>query len=382
MTRIYVVRHAEAEGNLYRRVQGHYDGYVTENGYRQIEALADRFRDVHVDAVFTSDLFRTQKTAEAIYRNKNIPHFVCPELREINLGIWEGVPWGELIYTSPDEYDAWTNFPHKFAVKGGETYAETYIRIKAYLDKIVLKNPNKDIAVVSHGSAIKALLCGIMYGDMLHLNDIGWCDNTAVSCIEADEHLNYKVVFKNDNSHLNELSTLNRQSWWKKGDNHALHNLWFRKASLPRDLDLACDYHKKAYTTIFGDSAFSRTASKIHIESLNSTCDGAIAFALREEKIIGAIMLDADAKLCKGGGHISLIFLDEEFRNMSFGIQLLGYAVSVYRDLGRKFLTVRVAEHNSHAIAFYKKYGFSEFARENDSGTKQILMKKQIYFEL
>lgn len=382
MTKIYVVRHAEAEGNIYRRVQGHYNGYVTENGYRQIDALAERFKDVHIDAVYSSDLFRTQKTAEAIYKDRGIPFHVHPELREINLGIWEGIPWGELIYSSPKEYDAWTNTPHEFSVEGGETYAETYARIKAFIDKLVLENPNKDIAVVSHGGAIRALLCGLIYGDVLHLNDIGWCDNTAVACIEADENLNYNVIYKNDNSHLNELSTLNRQSWWKKGNNHGHHNLWFKKASLPRDLNLACDYHKKAYITIFGDTSFSRTASKIHIESLNSTCDGAIAFALREQEIIGAIMLDADAHLCESGGHISLIFLDEEYRNMNFGIQLLGYAVSVYRELGRKFLTVRVAEHNAHAIAFYKKYGFSEFGRELDSGTKQILMKKQIYFEL
>ena len=26
MTKIYLIRHAEAEGNLYRRIQGHWDG--------------------------------------------------------------------------------------------------------------------------------------------------------------------------------------------------------------------------------------------------------------------------------------------------------------------------------------------------------------------
>ena len=48
MTKIYVVRHAEADGNIYRRVHGHYDGYVTKNGLRQIEALRARFADILV----------------------------------------------------------------------------------------------------------------------------------------------------------------------------------------------------------------------------------------------------------------------------------------------------------------------------------------------
>ena len=32
MTKIYLIRHAEAEGNLYRRIQGHWDGSITHSG--------------------------------------------------------------------------------------------------------------------------------------------------------------------------------------------------------------------------------------------------------------------------------------------------------------------------------------------------------------
>ncbi len=44
MTKIYLIRHAEAEGNLYRRIQGHWDGSITALGLQQIDALAQRFR--------------------------------------------------------------------------------------------------------------------------------------------------------------------------------------------------------------------------------------------------------------------------------------------------------------------------------------------------
>ena len=46
MTTIYLVRHAEAEGNLYRIAHGHYNSCITDDrGCRQIRALAERFRD-------------------------------------------------------------------------------------------------------------------------------------------------------------------------------------------------------------------------------------------------------------------------------------------------------------------------------------------------
>ena len=41
MTKVYLIRHAEAEGNYYRRIQGHWDGRITALGMRQIDALAE-----------------------------------------------------------------------------------------------------------------------------------------------------------------------------------------------------------------------------------------------------------------------------------------------------------------------------------------------------
>lgn len=49
------------------------------------------------------------------------------------------------------------------------------------------------------------------------LNDVQWCDNTAVSVIEFDENRQGKLVLENDNSHLSQsLSTLAGQVWWRK----------------------------------------------------------------------------------------------------------------------------------------------------------------------
>lgn len=86
MTTIYLIRHAEAEGNLHRRIHGWYDALITENGFAQIKALEDRFRDIHIDAVWSSDLYRTCTTARAIYVPKGSALHTDPQLREINLG--------------------------------------------------------------------------------------------------------------------------------------------------------------------------------------------------------------------------------------------------------------------------------------------------------
>ncbi|MEG2377591.1 MAG: GNAT family N-acetyltransferase [Clostridia bacterium] len=382
MTDIYLIRHAEADGNIYRRAHGHYDGYITDNGYKQIEALRARFANVHIDRVYASDLFRTQATAKAIYEGRGIPFDTRPALREICLGKWEDLPWGELIDKYPDEYDIWVNHPSQFTIKGGETHAVLFARMKACLDEIVCENPGKTVAVVSHGVAIRALLCGLIYSDLSRVTDICWCDNTAVAHIIVYDDLKYDVKFFNDNSHLASLSTLEKQRWWRNGDDGRAYNVYFENAALPRDA-LKCDeYYGRAWVEIFGDLDYDKKTCRAHIRRLASHHTAAIAFARLAGTEIGAIMLDVRAKLFPDGGHISLLYLNEEYRNRGFGAQLLGHAVSIYRALGRKYLTVRVAATNAHAIAFYKKHGFLEFARESDADVHQILMRKQIYFEI
>ena len=63
MTTLFLIRHAQAEGNLYRIAQGQFDSYITALGYKQIDALAERFKNVHLDALYSSDLRRTRTTA-------------------------------------------------------------------------------------------------------------------------------------------------------------------------------------------------------------------------------------------------------------------------------------------------------------------------------
>ena len=91
MTKIYLVRHAEAEGNLYRIAHGHYNGLITDwRGPKQIRALAQRFEGIRVDAVYSSDLYRTQTTAQAVYVPKHLPLHTSPAFREVHMGAWEG----------------------------------------------------------------------------------------------------------------------------------------------------------------------------------------------------------------------------------------------------------------------------------------------------
>ena len=116
MTVIYLIRHAEAEGNLYRRIQGHWNGQVTPRGTRQIDALAERFREIPVDAVYSSDLQRTMDTAGAILKYHDLTLETTPRLREVCLGCWEGRPWGDVEYEMPQQMFYFNHDPARWII--------------------------------------------------------------------------------------------------------------------------------------------------------------------------------------------------------------------------------------------------------------------------
>ena len=129
MTKVYLIRHAEAEGNLFRRAQGHWNGKVTARGYKQIDALAERFRGEKIDAVYSSDLDRTVATAGALLRGRKLTLVTTPRLREINMGVWEGEPWGNITYKWPEQMYLFNNEPEKWSVPGGEGFYEVQKRM-------------------------------------------------------------------------------------------------------------------------------------------------------------------------------------------------------------------------------------------------------------
>lgn len=215
-TTIYIVRHAEAQGNAEEFFQGNIDTMLTEKGQLQLDFLAKRFADIPLDAIYTSPLQRAMLTAEAVnthHRLSLIPEY---ELREINGGDWEGRRWADLPTMFPHAYENWKNHMELFCAPNGDAMTDVYSRMYDIFTQIAKENLGKTIAVISHGCAVRNFLSAVEFGSILHLRDVGWADNTAVSLVEFDLICGWQLVFKNDSSHLPaDMSSLTNANWCK-----------------------------------------------------------------------------------------------------------------------------------------------------------------------
>lgn len=215
MTTLYIVRHGEARGNVERNFHGWYDSDLTENGRAQIARLPKYFENIHIDAVFSSDLKRTRETAHAVADSKGLPVLEDAALREIHGGEWEDVPWDDLPVRFPESYGHWLERPHLLEMPGGERMTDFADRIYGAVMKIAKAHEGQNIVIATHGTAIKVLLCKVRGIPLSKMPEEAWCDNASVTVLEWEGE-NASVLVDGDNSHLLDISTLAGQVWWRK----------------------------------------------------------------------------------------------------------------------------------------------------------------------
>lgn len=383
MTQIYLVRHAEAEGNLYRRIQGQYDSLITENGYRQIAALAHRFEKIPVDAVYSSDLFRTRTTAKAIYVPKGLTLTTRKALREVAMGVWEDRNWAEVTRNDSQQWNWFNVTDPRWGVEGSDTFQTLRKRISDAIRQIVHNHPGETVAVVSHGTAIRCALAVFQGLSIEESARLPHSDNTAVSLLEFERD-RVRVVFHDDNSHLpEEISTFARQQWWKqRAEGPVDSNMWFQPLDMEKDEDFYRQCRGEAWLDIHGSwdyydgDAFARDALTQWKHDPR-----ALSCAMLGDKRAGLIQMDLCRDADKGVGYIPFVYMNPSLRKQGLGVQLLGQAVSVFRPLGRKYLRLRCAPDNMVAQRFYKRYGFRKVAEVTGTRVPLDMMEKYIGFE-
>ncbi|MBR0208893.1 MAG: GNAT family N-acetyltransferase [Oscillospiraceae bacterium] len=365
MTEIYLIRHTQAEGNVYHAMQGHWDGDVTALGLRQIDALAERFRDVKIDALYSSDLRRAMLTAGAISRYQSLKLHTLYDLREINVGPWEARFFADVLYAQPHEAELFLNRADEFYLPGAERYGDVRRRAAAALEAIARENEGKTVAVVSHGVTIRCLLSH-MLGKSLNDPTLPICGNTGVTHLFYEDG-RYSIDYINDCSHLAALAL---PEWSRTPNLRA--EAFSPAAEAAFYTDCYADAWRFAHGTLEGFSPETYLAAA---ESHHRADGESVLRFFDGEKVAGMLDVDPQRGERAGYGWISLLYLKEEFRGRGLAVQLLGRALMHFRLRGRRAVRLQAAEDNAAALRFYEKHGFRRLSSESGRFGKLYLME-------
>lgn len=170
---ITLVRHGaiELEGNS-RRFIGQLDLPLSGAGIQQALKLKERLRTIPISNVFCSDLKRSVETA-AILANaqSGLSPTHRPDLREINLGEWDGLTYDEVREKMPEEFQERGRDIVHYRPPGGESFLDCAMRVvPAFFE--MLHTTRGDLLIVGHAGVNRIILCQVLGMSLQNLFDI------------------------------------------------------------------------------------------------------------------------------------------------------------------------------------------------------------------
>lgn len=154
MTRIVLIRHGETEWNALGLYQGQRNSPLTAEGRQQAQALAERLRHVQLDAIYASDLERTQETAAPLIRTTGLELHIDSRLGERHYGIFQGLARDDVEAHHPEAHAAYLSGDPDYQIPEGESSRQFYERVVACLEELATRHADGQIVVVTHGGTI------------------------------------------------------------------------------------------------------------------------------------------------------------------------------------------------------------------------------------
>ncbi|MGE5086250.1 MAG: histidine phosphatase family protein [Bacillota bacterium] len=159
---IYLFRHGQTDWNLARRMQGHTDIPLNEEGCRQAATLQEFFKNNPVELMVSSDLTRAKQTAEIANTYLQAQHILNSDFREVFLGDIEGLTQDEIIARyGEDQWLKWTSHESKnfsFTYQNGESALSAIERFQKGLTQLCLNSKEERIGVCTHGLMMRRFL--------------------------------------------------------------------------------------------------------------------------------------------------------------------------------------------------------------------------------
>ena len=165
-TRLIVVRHGETAWNVDTRIQGHLDIPLNATGLWQARQLGDALAGEAISAIYTSDLLRARKTAQAVADATGAALVDEPGLRERAFGSFQGRTFAEIEAEHPEQARRWRQRDPDYAPDGGESLRVLRERVVDTTHRLAARHPGELVLLVTHGGVLDVLYRAATHQDI------------------------------------------------------------------------------------------------------------------------------------------------------------------------------------------------------------------------
>jgi alpha-ribazole phosphatase len=169
---IYLLRHGAIEGDDKQRFIGQSDPPLSESGRRQARQWHRILGKIKFEAVFSSDLHRSEETAGIIAGEQQMQIRIVPNLREINLGHWQGRSMNWVRRNFPEKWrERGENFSG-YRPPGGESFSDLHDRVIPVFEDLAAALRG-DRLIVAHAGVNRIILCHVLGIPLANLFRLG-----------------------------------------------------------------------------------------------------------------------------------------------------------------------------------------------------------------
>jgi len=161
MSEVILVRPGYTDFDEQCRIQGLLDLPLNERGQRYVEELVSQLGHLVVDVILTDPGEPARTTAEALGDALEVPVKDVPDLRNLNLGLWQGLQLEDVRRKYPKLLKQWHEHPETICPPQGEPVCEAMNRIQQALKKPLRKH--KRIVIVA-ADPLATLIAGVIQG--------------------------------------------------------------------------------------------------------------------------------------------------------------------------------------------------------------------------
>ena len=202
MVRLYITRHGETKWNTEKRLQGWLNSPLTEKGILQGNLLHKAVKMYKISKIYSSPSERALKTAKAARGDLDIEIEIMDELKEMNMGNWEGKTLTEIKEKEPENFENYWTKPHLFVKNSGEDFTDLLMRTKKAVARILKDNHEGDILIVTHGVTLKSLLSEFTEEDFYKFWTRPVVDQASISMVEIDDNNHGTIKLYGDTRHM------------------------------------------------------------------------------------------------------------------------------------------------------------------------------------
>ncbi|WP_027626560.1 histidine phosphatase family protein [Clostridium lundense] len=206
-TTLFITRHGQTMWNTEKRMQGWKDSPLTEAGINQATWLRDRIKNTNIDYIYASPIGRAYRTAEIVRGNRDVPIITDDRIREINMGVWEGLAQEEIDSLYKEQLFNFWNAPHLYEPIQGESFIQVRERTSEFIEEMAKKHPGQNIFIVTHTIALKSIMSYIQDIPLEKFWGDPYIHPTSLTVVKIDGE-NREVLMHADASHIKNLKEI------------------------------------------------------------------------------------------------------------------------------------------------------------------------------